>query len=79
MSGDAYVTLFPNGNLPDFDKVNTAIVDNFFFWTQRVSKSFRLENKWEFSLQFDIKVAYNYATSLSENEGIKQDLPFVPT
>jgi len=78
LSGDAYVTYFQNQIFPDFDKeVNTAIVDNFF--GRSVSKSFQLENKWEFSPQFDIKVAYNYLEVYRENEGIKQDLPFVPT
>lgn len=78
LSGDAYLTYFQNQIFPDFDKeVNTAIVDNFF--GQSVSKSFQLENKWIFSPQFDAKVAYNYLEVYREVEGIKQDLPFVPT
>lgn len=78
LSGDAYLTYFQNQIFPDFDKeVNTAIVDNFF--GQSVSKSFQLENKWVFSPQFDAKVAYNYLEVYREVEGIKQDLPFVPT
>ena len=78
LSGDAYVTFFQNQIFPDFDKeVNTAIVDNFF--GQSVSGSFQLENKWIFSPQFDVKVAYNYLEVYRKVEDIRQDLPFVPT
>jgi len=77
LSGDAYVTFFQNQIFPDFDReVNTAIVDNFF--GQSVSKSFQLENKWVFSPQFDVKVAYNYLEVYRKVEGVRQDLPFVP-
>jgi outer membrane receptor for ferrienterochelin and colicins len=78
LSGDAYLTFFQNQIFPDFDKeVNTAIVDNFF--GQSVSGSFQLENKWIFTPQFDVKVAYNYLEVYRKVEGVRQNLPFVPT
>ncbi|MGB4958933.1 MAG: TonB-dependent receptor, partial [Saprospiraceae bacterium] len=78
LSGDAYFTFFQNQIFPDFDKeINTAIVDNFF--GQSISKSFQLENKWIFSPQFDVKVAYNFLEVYRTVEGVRQDLPFVPT
>ncbi|MBK6566597.1 MAG: TonB-dependent receptor [Saprospiraceae bacterium] len=76
-SGDAYLTFFQNQIFPDFNKkVNTAIVDNFF--GRSVSNSYQLENKWTFSPQFDLKVAYNYLEVYRVNEGVREDLPFVP-
>ena len=77
LSGDAYLTYFQNQIFPDYDaEINTAIVRNFF--GKSISKSYQLENKWIFSQQFDLKVAYNYLLVYRENEGIKQDLPFIP-
>jgi outer membrane receptor for ferrienterochelin and colicins len=78
LSGDAYLTFFQNQIFPDFDKkVNTAIVNNFF--GRSVSNSYQLENKWIFSPQFDVKVAYNYLEVYRINEGVRENLPFVPT
>ncbi len=78
LSGDAYFTFFQNQIFPDFDKkVNTAIVNNFF--GRSVSNSYQLENKWIFSPQFDMKVAYNYLEVYRVNEGVRENLPFVPT
>lgn len=78
LSGDAYLTYFQNQIFPDFDKsVNTAIVSNFF--GRSVSNSYQIENKWIFSQQFDVKVAYNYLQVYRVNEGIREHLPFVPT
>ncbi|MBK8700515.1 MAG: carboxypeptidase-like regulatory domain-containing protein [Saprospiraceae bacterium] len=77
LSGDAYHTYFQNQIFPDYDKeVNTAIVQNFF--GRSVSKSYQLENKWIFTPQFDVKLAYNFLEVYREVEGIKQDLPFIP-
>ncbi len=78
LSGDAYLTFFQNQIFPDFDKkVNTAIVDNFF--GRSVSNSYQFENKWIFSQQFDLKLAYNYLEVYRINDGIRENLPFVPT
>lgn len=78
LSGDAYLTFFQNQIFPDFDKkINTAIVSNFF--GRSISNSYQLENKWIFSQQFDIKVAYNYLEVYRVNEGVREQLPFVPT
>lgn len=78
LSGDAYLTFFQNQIFPDFNKkVNTAIVNNFF--GRSVSNSYQLENKWIFTPQFDLKVAYNYLEVYRVNEGVRENLPFVPT
>lgn len=77
LSGDAYLTFFQNQIFPDYDtEVNTAIVQNFF--GKSISKSFQLENKWIFTQQFDIKLAYNYLEVYREVESLRQDLPFIP-
>jgi outer membrane receptor for ferrienterochelin and colicins len=77
LSGDAYFTYFQNQIFPNFDKdITTAIIDNFF--GRSVSNSYQLENKWIFSDQFDLKVAYNYLEVYQVNDGVRQDLPFVP-
>lgn len=78
LSGDAYLTFFQNQIFPDFDKSpQTAIVANFF--GRSVSHSYQLENKWIFSEQFDVKVAWNYLQVYRINENVRQDLPFVPS
>ncbi len=78
LSGDAYLTYFQNQIFPDFDTdVNTAIVNNFF--GRSVSNSYQIENKWIFTSQFDIKLAYNYLEVYRKVDGARQDLPFVPT
>ncbi|MBK8348090.1 MAG: hypothetical protein IPL08_10820 [Saprospiraceae bacterium] len=75
LAGDAYLTFFQNQIFPDFDKkVNTAIVDNFL--GRSVSNSYQLENKWIFSPQFDMKVAYNYLEVYRVNESVRENLPF---
>lgn len=77
LSGDAYLTYFQNQNFPDYDtKVNTAIVDDFF--GKSISKSYQLENKWIFTQQFDVKLAYNFLEVYREVEGVKHELPFIP-
>ncbi len=77
LSGDAYLTYFQNQIFPDYDtEVNTAIVQNFF--GKSVSKSYQLENKWIFTQQFDVKLAYNFLEVYRELEGVQQDLPFIP-
>ncbi len=77
-SGDAYHTYFQNQIFPDYNsETNTAIVTNYF--GKSISNSYQLENKWTFSEQFDVKVAYNYLDVYRKNEGIKQALPFIPS
>jgi outer membrane receptor for ferrienterochelin and colicins len=76
LSADAYLTYFQNQVFPDYDKVtNKAFVDNFL--GKSVSNSFQIENKWEFSSQFDAKISYNYLDVYRVNEGVKNELPFV--
>ncbi|MBK8348548.1 MAG: TonB-dependent receptor [Saprospiraceae bacterium] len=77
LAGDAYLTFFKTKFSLILIKVNTAIVDNFL--GRSVSNSYQLENKWIFSPQFDMKVAYNYLEVYRVNESVRENLPFVPT
>lgn len=77
LSGDAYFTFFQNQIFPDYNSItNAAIVQNFF--GKSVSNSYQIENKWIFTPQFDMKLAYNYLEVYRVNDGLRQDLPFVP-
>ena len=77
LSGDAYYTVFQNQIFPDYNKhPYSAFIDNFF--GRSISKSFQIENKWEFSPVFDLKWSYNYLDIYRKVDGIAQQLPFVP-
>lgn len=77
LSGDAYFTFFQNQIFPDYNTVgNAAIIQNFF--GKSISNSYQIENKWIFTPQFDMKLAYNYLEVYRVSDGLRQDLPFVP-
>ncbi len=76
ISADLYHTYFFNQIFPDYNSIgNKALIDNNA--NTSISNSFSLENKFEFSQQFDIKVAYNFLDVYREKENIKEYLPFV--
>jgi len=77
VSLDGYLTMFQNQVFPDFDrKVGNVYINNFTDDSQ--SRSFQIENKWEFSPEIDFKWSYNYQWAARKIEGEMISLPLVP-
>ncbi len=73
---DGYLTFFQNQVFPDFDReLGKIFIANFE--DKSNSRSFQVENKWEFSPQLDFKWAYTYNWSAREIEGEMIELPLV--
>lgn len=74
---DGYLTFFQNQVFPDFDReVGRIFINNFR--EESYSRNIQVENKWEFSPQFDFKWAYNYQWTARKVEGEMISLPLVP-
>ncbi len=74
---DGYLTYFQNQVFPDFDReIGKIFINNFTDKSE--SKSIQIENKWEFSPQFDFKWSYNYQWIAQEIEGEMIILPLTP-
>lgn len=77
ISVDGYLTMFQNQVFPDFDReIGRVFINNFNDKSE--SRSFQLENKWEFSQQVDFKWSYNYLWAARELEGEMIALPLIP-
>lgn len=77
ISADGYLTMFQNQVFPDFDReIGKVFINNFFDKSE--SRSIQLENKWEFSQQFDFKWSYNYLWAARALEGEMIQLPLIP-
>jgi len=77
ISADAYLTMFQNQVFPDFDReIGRVFINNFNDKSE--SRSFQLENMWDFSQIVDFKWSYSYQWAARELEGEMVTLPLIP-